>query len=261
MLVGIGIVIFTMYVILDPQPFSDQTKAESFRILLSLATGILGALVPGFLRVDWKLKGFALRAGTGMALFVITFFFAPKVSDKFSPTALLLQRFDSPSITLAKSEMNKLMTSANLEKWDATMAREKTSSWLSADPARQEMVVAMLRLASGVHECMEAGECRSGPICSTMFNELNNFYVSFSWYLGQLQPSYPNEVSAIRRFRSCDCFEWAKKKYWKPDGTGMKEWRELPQFCPSSIRASVRAWIFGDLIAPRPLRDVQQRVS
>jgi hypothetical protein len=49
------------------------------RIILSLSVAVLGATVPGFLNVGWSAKGFAVRAGGALALFVLTFLLTPQV--------------------------------------------------------------------------------------------------------------------------------------------------------------------------------------
>lgn len=49
------------------------------RIVLSVMASILGAVIPGFLAIDMKGSGFAIRAGGALALFAISYFFTPTV--------------------------------------------------------------------------------------------------------------------------------------------------------------------------------------
>ena len=68
-----------MYLVVRNQPFADPNLVRLLRIVLSVAAGILGATIPGFLDVEWKGGGFIIRAGGALALFVITFFGSPSV--------------------------------------------------------------------------------------------------------------------------------------------------------------------------------------
>lgn len=47
------------------------------RVVLSFATAVLGATIPGFLEIGWKGTGLAIRAGGALALFVLTFLYTP----------------------------------------------------------------------------------------------------------------------------------------------------------------------------------------
>ncbi|MBP7960899.1 MAG: HEAT repeat domain-containing protein [Caldilineaceae bacterium] len=57
----------------------DPNLTVFVRIILSVMAGILGAVIPGFLSVDIKKSGLAIRAGGALALFVISYFFTPTV--------------------------------------------------------------------------------------------------------------------------------------------------------------------------------------
>jgi hypothetical protein len=72
------------YVIIQGKPLQDQNFAVFLRILLSGAMAIIGAVIPGFLSVDLSGRGVAIRAGGALALFVVTFFFSPKVLPQIS---------------------------------------------------------------------------------------------------------------------------------------------------------------------------------
>lgn len=72
----VGLVI---YLVVRNQPFADPNLVRILRIVLSVAAGILGATIPGFLDVKWSGGGFMIRAGGALALFVITFFGSPSV--------------------------------------------------------------------------------------------------------------------------------------------------------------------------------------
>jgi hypothetical protein len=67
------------YLVIKNEPLQPET-AVMLRIFISLAVSILGATIPGFLKVDLSTKGLTIRAAGALALFVITFFFSPKVA-------------------------------------------------------------------------------------------------------------------------------------------------------------------------------------
>jgi len=83
--IGIGVAVFivgfVLYLVERNQAFASPDLARALRIILSLAIGILGATIPGFLNVGYKVGGLVIRAGGALALFVITFFGSPQVES------------------------------------------------------------------------------------------------------------------------------------------------------------------------------------
>lgn len=73
------IIVAVLYLVVRNQPFADPNLVIILRIVLSIAAGILGATIPGFLHVQWSGGGFVIRAAGALALFVITFFGSPSV--------------------------------------------------------------------------------------------------------------------------------------------------------------------------------------
>lgn len=73
-LVIVGLAVFLLVrneAIASPQLFFV------LRVVLSFATAVLGATIPGFLEIGWKGNGLAIRAGGALALFVLTFLYTP----------------------------------------------------------------------------------------------------------------------------------------------------------------------------------------
>jgi len=79
------IVVIVLLLAVRNQAFSDPNLVAMVRIVLSLAIASLGATVPGFLNVNLKGPGLAIRAGGALALFVLTYFFTPTVLDPPPP--------------------------------------------------------------------------------------------------------------------------------------------------------------------------------
>lgn len=66
----------------DPTP----TQWETFRIILAIAAGGVGAMIPGFLNVQVTPSAkFAISAGGALAVFVIVYFFHPGLPLSISP--------------------------------------------------------------------------------------------------------------------------------------------------------------------------------
>jgi len=68
-----------LFLVIRNEPFSDPNLVVVFRIALSVASGILGATIPGFLNVSWKQTGLGVRAGGALALFLLSYVLSPKV--------------------------------------------------------------------------------------------------------------------------------------------------------------------------------------
>jgi hypothetical protein len=77
---AITVVCLVSYLVIRNQPFSDPNLVVFVRILLSFATALLGATIPGTMNVTWKGKGFAIRATSAIGLFVLTYFFTPRIA-------------------------------------------------------------------------------------------------------------------------------------------------------------------------------------
>ncbi|KEQ08280.1 hypothetical protein [Pseudorhizobium pelagicum] len=84
--VGVIIVFFVMYLVIRDRPFQPSLY-QLVRIILSFAIGALVATVPGFLGVTLKGPGVAIRAGGGIAAFVLTYFFSPGTITSLQPPA------------------------------------------------------------------------------------------------------------------------------------------------------------------------------
>jgi peptidoglycan/LPS O-acetylase OafA/YrhL len=68
-------------VLIRNQPFADADIAALTRTILSFAIAVLGAAIPGLLHIGWSTKGTTIRAAGALALFVLTYFGAPKLSE------------------------------------------------------------------------------------------------------------------------------------------------------------------------------------
>lgn len=87
--VGVGVVIFVMALIWRDRPFASPDLARMARIILSLGMAAIGATIPGFLRVDYRLGGAVMRATGGFGMFLVSFFGSPHVESLKLGTANL----------------------------------------------------------------------------------------------------------------------------------------------------------------------------
>jgi hypothetical protein len=91
LLAGAIILLFVMGLIWRNQPIQDDNLVILARAMLALGAGVVGATIPGFLRLDYKVGGLTLRAAGGMAMFVLVFFGSPKVVPSLRPTEARLE--------------------------------------------------------------------------------------------------------------------------------------------------------------------------
>lgn len=105
---AVAILVLVFIVVLRKTPFTDQNQVVLIRIVLSLAVGIIGAVVPGFLQVNLSGKGVVIRAGGALALFVITFFFSPRVL----PLAVNLEKIERTNEEI-RSDVGRIVTKFN----------------------------------------------------------------------------------------------------------------------------------------------------
>jgi hypothetical protein len=78
--VAVAIVGVVLYLVIRNKPFADPNLVVVLRIILSLACGVLGFSIPGFIEVQYNLRGFSIRAFGAAALFVIAYFGTPRVN-------------------------------------------------------------------------------------------------------------------------------------------------------------------------------------
>jgi len=105
---AVAVLVLVFVVILRKTPFADQNQVVLVRIVLSLAVSIIGAVIPGFLQVSLRGRGIAIRAGGALALFVITYFFSPKVLP-FTISNEKLQKIEE-STNESRSQMGRIVT-------------------------------------------------------------------------------------------------------------------------------------------------------
>jgi hypothetical protein len=75
------ILALTGFLLIRNEPLASDQLFFALRLVLSLAAAVLGATVPGFLNLEWKGGGLALRAGGALALFVLTWVFTPEMGS------------------------------------------------------------------------------------------------------------------------------------------------------------------------------------
>lgn len=76
---AIFIIILSSYLVIRNEPFSDANLVVIVRVNLAIAIAILGATIPGFLHIDWKVRGVAIRAGGALGLFIFAYWYTPDV--------------------------------------------------------------------------------------------------------------------------------------------------------------------------------------
>lgn len=76
--IGAVLIGATLYLIVTNHKY-DEPNATYMKILLSLGAGVVGSTIPGFLHIEYKKKGLAVRAAGGVAVFLVTLYYTPAV--------------------------------------------------------------------------------------------------------------------------------------------------------------------------------------
>ncbi|QDV43930.1 hypothetical protein Enr13x_37900 [Stieleria neptunia] len=79
LVVSVWVVILASLAVLGFVPEDSENAWTVLRLMLSISLGVLGAIIPGFLHVAWEKGGLAIRAGGGLAVFVLTLVVDPTV--------------------------------------------------------------------------------------------------------------------------------------------------------------------------------------
>ncbi len=74
-----------LFIIVRNKPFADPNLVVLMRTLVSFAVAVTGAVIPGFLNINWSRRGATIRAGGALALFILTFVMTPNVISAKSP--------------------------------------------------------------------------------------------------------------------------------------------------------------------------------
>ncbi len=80
LVVGSMIVCTVLILALRNQPINDPNVVVLLRIVVAVAVGIVGATIPGFLRIKRDGHGWSIRAGGALILAVLSMVITPKVS-------------------------------------------------------------------------------------------------------------------------------------------------------------------------------------
>ncbi len=149
----IALIILTiLFLIIRNQPFSDPNYAVMTRILISLCVSVLGALIPGFLSIDWSLKGTTIRAGGAMALFVLTYMYTPNVfSNQFGNIN-------------NKIESNIFVAAYNIE-----LLKEGFNAYVKGDPIELETAQNNLSIMIENHDSWEDSQMKLGHAISRRY--------------------------------------------------------------------------------------------
>ena len=104
--VAVSIFLLVGWLAVRNEPFADPNLVVLLRIVLSVAAGILGAMIPGFLGLAWSGRGLAVRAGGALALVILSLVWSPAVIQ--APTPAQAEPFppgltNSPTATVSSA--------------------------------------------------------------------------------------------------------------------------------------------------------------
>jgi GTPase SAR1 family protein len=79
LLTGTVFIALIGFLLIRNEPFADRNLVVLARILLSVIAGLFSATIPGFLNIDFSVKGLAIRATGALAMGVLTYIMTPTV--------------------------------------------------------------------------------------------------------------------------------------------------------------------------------------
>lgn len=217
--VALGLTIFIFLYcsvfILLPEPIKNPSAVQIVRIMLSVACGVLGGIIPGFLHVDFSKRGIRIRAVGGIALTVITFFFTPSVITNLqTPAEKYMEMYEDGHIKHALGNINGYWDLPNnYEKYYNTPVSGRSKlvkDWID-NKERQNDIVDILLYASNVSICIEDKECNPAQFCKKIFNDIDNIFIFFHPYLSELgsvdHGGYVFEYKKAMNIIDCHCYK------------------------------------------------------
>ncbi|MGY4422134.1 hypothetical protein ACVWY2_004583 [Bradyrhizobium sp. JR6.1] len=151
------------------------------RILLSVACGVLGGTIPGFLNVRYDVGGLAIRAAGGLAFAVLVYVFTPTVLPNMqTPTEKTLQRSSSGDIGQRFRSVNSYWDQpGNRERYQQTKLEDRKkliSEWVRSDGSRNEALLEVPKFLADVHGCIQSKRCDADRLCSSsLFDDAEQF--------------------------------------------------------------------------------------
>ncbi|MGY4315272.1 hypothetical protein [Bradyrhizobium sp. JR3.5] len=181
----IFIVLFCAYIIARPEQDISPNSVVFMRILLSVACGVLGGTIPGFLNVRYDVGGLAIRAAGGLAFAVLVYVFTPTVLPNMqTPTEKTLQRSSSGDIGQRFRSVNSYWDQpGNRERYQQTKLEDRKkliSEWVRSDGSRNEALLEVPKFLADVHGCIQSKRCDADRLCSSsLFDDADNFLIFF----------------------------------------------------------------------------------
>jgi hypothetical protein len=217
--VAVLIVIFCTAVIWRDKPVDDPNTSVFMRILLSVACGVLGGTIPGFLNVQFDVPGLAIRAVGGIALAVLTYTYTPTVLHNIqSPTERALDRARTGDIGRHFKLVNDYWDiPSNRNRYQATDLADRPQllvSWVGDDSRRNKALREVTGFISDVHVCIQTDQCDKKQLCnSSLLDDTDNFLIFFDPLLSDWAESgYAQTYANAKAFINCDCVDQRNAK-------------------------------------------------
>jgi hypothetical protein len=87
LLFTIGIVSLASYLVVRTEPIADPVSVDFIRVMLVFGAGVIGATVPGFFKVGWRVTGFIIRVVCACALVMLSLRLVPTLLPEISAVA------------------------------------------------------------------------------------------------------------------------------------------------------------------------------
>jgi hypothetical protein len=208
------IVLFCATIIWRNEQHPEPNTVVFMRILLSVACGVLGGTIPGFLNVRYDVGGLAIRAAGGLAFAVLTYVYTPTVLPTLqTPTEKALDRSRNGDI----GQHFKLVNSywdlpTNTKRYQNTPMQEREKlikGWLGEDQSKNDALLEVPAFLADLHVCIKNRRCESAELCSSsLFDDADNFLFFFEPFLESWADSgHRPTLNKAKQFIDCDCYK------------------------------------------------------
>ncbi|OMI09489.1 hypothetical protein BSN85_16300 [Bradyrhizobium brasilense] len=222
MAIAVLIVLFSFYIIARNDPDPEPNTVVFMRILLTLACGVLGGTIPGFLNVEYSFGGLVIRAFGAAALAVLVYVFTPQVLPSLrTRTEIILDQSRIGDIGALFKKVNSYWDlpkrTDEYQKTPLDERKKLITAWIGDDASKNNAVLEVTKFVADVHGCIDSKRCVLSELCtSSLFDDADNFLLFFDSLLDNWAAAgHEQTLKAAQAFISCDCYRQRNEKRCK----------------------------------------------
>jgi hypothetical protein len=123
LLFTIGIICLASYLVVRTEPIADPVSVDFIRVMLVFGAGVIGATVPGFFNIGWRVAGFIIRAVCACGLVMLSLHLVPTLLPEVSAVA---REYEDTSPVIDTSEVPLAVISLTVEEVPGSDGRSFT---------------------------------------------------------------------------------------------------------------------------------------